>query len=120
MCIACAISFTMYVPIYDVISAFHYKIQDVLFDCRSLKLGENEILLVLHASSSQFAENLLCLGLRLVKFNLRVLEGNIVSQTKKLKKKCPKRRNFVTKFSKNHLKLLIFAYFVDNASKCIP
>ena len=63
MCIACAISFTMYVPIYDVISAFHYKIQDVLFDCRSLKLGENEILLVLHASSSQFAENLLCLSL---------------------------------------------------------
>ena len=46
--------------------------------------------------------------------------GMIVSQTKKLKKICQKREIFVTKFSKNHLKLLKFTYFVDNASKCIP
>ena len=46
--------------------------------------------------------------------------GMIVSQTKKLKKNCQKKRNFVTKFSKNHPKWLKFTYFVDNASKCIP
>ena len=49
-----------------------------------------------------------------------VLEGKIVSQTKKLKKNCQKKRNFVTKFSKNCLKWLKFTYFVDNTSKCIP
>ena len=46
--------------------------------------------------------------------------GMIVSQTKKLKKNCQKKRNFITKFSKNHPKWLKFTYFVDNASKCIP
>ena len=44
----------------------------------------------------------------------------IVSQTKKLKKNCQKRRNFVTNLSKNRLKWLKFTNFVDNASKCIP
>ena len=44
----------------------------------------------------------------------------IVSQNKKLKKNCQKKRNFITKFSKNCLKLLKFTYFVDNTSKCIP
>ena len=44
----------------------------------------------------------------------------IVSQNKKLKKNCPKKRNFITKFSKSCLKWLKFTYFVDNTSKCIP
>ena len=44
----------------------------------------------------------------------------IVSQTKKTQEKLPKKRNFVTKFSKNRLKWLKFTYFVDNTSKCIP
>ena len=48
------------------------------------------------------------------------MESKIISQTKKLKKNCQKKRNFVTKFSKNHPKWLKFTYFVDNASKCIP
>ena len=50
----------------------------------------------------------------------RVLEGMIVSKTKKTQEKLPKKRNFVTKFSKNCLKWLKFTYFVDNTSKCIP
>ena len=44
----------------------------------------------------------------------------IVSQNKKLKKNCQKKRNFIANFSKNCLKLLKFTYFVDNTSKCIP
>ena len=39
---------------------------------------------------------------------------------KKTQEKLPKKRNFVTKFSKNCLKWLKFTYFVDNTSKCIP
>jgi len=82
--------------------------------------------LVLRASSSRFAENLLCLSLpcqvqlanlqvefvwNLIFFNplyapdkcntssvKRFLEGMIVSQNKKLKKNCQKKRNFITKF----------------------
>ena len=38
----------------------------------------------------------------------------------KTQEKLPRKRNFITKFSKSCLKWLKFTYFVDNTSKCIP